>query len=143
MSSSTPNPDGLHPIVELNFKGVFLRNPFSYNHGINFTFNDHDFSRMTYGECVTFLERFMQESIKKLYYCEPGKPLISGITAIANDADYGGFIFQAYGTDGKICMYVDHDGQGIEDWFGSEIEEGDGDDSCIDGGEKLRTKLIT
>ncbi|CAH1450165.1 unnamed protein product [Lactuca virosa] len=32
-------------------------------------------------------------------------------------------------------MYVDHDGQGIEDWFGSEIEEEDGDDSCIDGGE--------
>lgn len=135
MSSSRPNPDGLHPIVELNFKGVFLRNPFSYNHGINFTFNDHDFSGMTYSECITFLERFMQESIKKLYYCEPGKPLIYGITAIANDEDYGGFIFHAYGTDGKICMYVDHDGQGIEDWFGSEIEEEDGDDSCIDGGE--------
>ncbi|CAH1435724.1 unnamed protein product [Lactuca virosa] len=133
MSTSTPNPDGLHPIVELNFKGVFLKNPFSYNHGINFTFNDHDFSGMTYGECITFLERFMQESIKKLYYCEPCKPLISGITAIANDEDYGGFIFQAYETDGKICTYVDHDGQGIEDWFGSEIEEEDGDDSCIDG----------
>nr|KAJ0189842.1 hypothetical protein LSAT_V11C800419960 [Lactuca sativa] len=135
MSSSTPNPDGLYPIVELNFKGVFLRNPFSYNHGINFTFNDHDFSGMTYGECITFLERFMQESIKKLYCCEPSKPLISGITAIANDEDYGGFIFHAYGTDDKICMYMDHDGQGIEDWFGSEIEEEDGDDSCIDGGE--------
>ncbi|CAI9279569.1 unnamed protein product [Lactuca saligna] len=96
MSSSTPNPNGLYPIVELNFKGVFLRNPFSYNHG---------------------------------------KPLISGITTIAKDEDCGGFIFHAYGTDGKICMYVDHDGQGIEDWFGSEIEEEDGDDSCIDGGE--------
>ncbi|CAH1431451.1 unnamed protein product [Lactuca virosa] len=106
MSSSTPNPDGLYPIVDLNFKGVFLRNPFSYNHGINFTFNDHDFSGMTYGECITFLERFMQESIKKLYYCEP---------------------------NGKICMYVDHDGQGIEDWFGSDVEEEDEDDSCIDG----------
>nr|KAJ0200676.1 hypothetical protein LSAT_V11C600320910 [Lactuca sativa] len=70
-----------------------------------------------------------------LYYCEPGKPLISGITAIANDEDYGSFIFQAYGTYGKICMYVDHDGQGIEDWFGSKIEEEDGDYSCIDGGE--------
>ncbi|CAH1415888.1 unnamed protein product [Lactuca virosa] len=135
MSSSRPNPDGLHPIVELNFKSVFLRNPFSYNHGINFTFNDHDFSGMTCGECITFLERFMQEIIKKLYYCEPGKPLISGITVIANDEDYGGFIFQAYRTDGKICMYVDHDGQRIEDWFGSEIDEEDGDDSCIDGGE--------
>ncbi|CAI9293701.1 unnamed protein product [Lactuca saligna] len=135
MSSLTPNPDGLHHIVDLNFKGVFLIYPFSYNHGINFTFNDHDFSGMTYGECITFLKRFMKESIKKLYYCELGKPLISGITAIANDEDYGGFIFQAYGTDGKICMYVDHDGQGIEDLFGSEIKEEDGDDPCIDGGE--------
>ncbi|CAH1412312.1 unnamed protein product [Lactuca virosa] len=95
MSRLRPNPDGLHPIVELNFKGVFLINPISYIHGINFTFNDPDFSGMTYGECITFLERFMQESIKKLYYCEPG----------------------------------------IEDWFGSEIEEEDGDDSCIDGGK--------
>ncbi|CAI9291989.1 unnamed protein product [Lactuca saligna] len=113
MSNSMPNPNGLYPIIDLNFKGVFLRNHFSYNHGINFTFNDHDFSGMTYDECITFLERFMQESIKKLYYCEPGKPLISGITAITNDEDYGGFIFQAYGTD----------------------EDEDGDDSCIKGGE--------
>ncbi|CAI9290558.1 unnamed protein product [Lactuca saligna] len=65
----------------------------------------------------------------------PGKPLISGITTIVNDEEYGDFIFHAYGTNGKICMYVDHDGQGIEDWFGSKIEEEDGDDCCIDGGE--------
>ncbi|CAI9275651.1 unnamed protein product [Lactuca saligna] len=135
MSSSAPKPDGLHPIVELNFKGVFLRNPFSYNHGINPIFNDHDFSGMTYGECITFFKRFMQESIKKLYYCKPGKPLMFGIISVAKDEDYGGFIFQAYGTDGKLYMYVDHDGQGIEDWFGSEIEKEDGDDSCFDGGE--------
>ncbi|CAH1451777.1 unnamed protein product [Lactuca virosa] len=77
----------------------------------------------------------MQGSIKKLYFCEPCKPLIYGITAIANDEDYGGFIFHAYGTDGKIYMYVDHNGQGIDDWFGSDVEEEDGDDSRIDGGE--------
>ncbi|CAH1423348.1 unnamed protein product [Lactuca virosa] len=75
----------------------------------------------------------MQESIKKLYYCEPGKPLISGITAIVNDEDYGGFIFHAYGTDGKICMYVDHDGKGMDDWFGFDVEEEDGNNVCIDG----------
>ncbi|CAI9298295.1 unnamed protein product [Lactuca saligna] len=32
-------------------------------------------------------------------------------------------------------MYVDHDGQVIEDWFGFEIEEEGGDDSYVDGGE--------
>nr|KAJ0215458.1 hypothetical protein LSAT_V11C300133140 [Lactuca sativa] len=90
---------------------------------------------MTYGECITFLGQFMQESIKKLYYSKPGKPLIYGIIVIANDEDYGGFIFQAYGKDGKICMYVDHDGQGIENLVGSQIEEDNGDDSSINGGE--------
>ncbi|CAI9267351.1 unnamed protein product [Lactuca saligna] len=43
MSTSMRNPDGLYPIVELNFKGVFLRDPFLYNHGIKLTFKDHDF----------------------------------------------------------------------------------------------------
>ncbi|CAH1446979.1 unnamed protein product [Lactuca virosa] len=94
------------------------------------------FSGMAYSECITFLEWVMQESINKLYYCEPGKPLLYGITAIRNDGDYASFIFDAYGADGLTSLYVDHDGQGIEEWFGSEIEEEeDGDDSCIDGGE--------
>ncbi|CAI9282509.1 unnamed protein product [Lactuca saligna] len=97
MSSSTPNPNGHCPVVELNFKGVFLRNPFSY----------------------------------KL-----GKPLLYGIAAIANDRDYASFIFDAYGSDGIIPIYVDRDGQRIEGWFGSEIEEEeDSDDSCIDSSE--------
>ncbi|CAI9259569.1 unnamed protein product [Lactuca saligna] len=133
MSTSMRNPNGLYPAVKLNFKGVFLQDPFSYNHGIKFTFKDHVFfPGMTYSECITFLERFMQESIKKLYYCELGNPLISGITVIRNDGDY-----DAFGVDGFISLYPDHDGQGIEDWFGFEIEieEEDGDDSCIDGGE--------
>ncbi|CAH1421544.1 unnamed protein product [Lactuca virosa] len=136
MSSSTPNPNGIYPVVELNFKGVFLRNPFSYEPGMKFTFDDHDFSGMTYYECITFLERFMQESIKKLYYYKPDKPLLSGIAAIVNDGGYASFIFDVYETDGIVSLYVDRDGQGIEDRFGSEIEEEeDGDDSCIDGGE--------
>ncbi|CAI9290734.1 unnamed protein product [Lactuca saligna] len=44
-------------------------------------------------------------------------------------------IFHAYGTNGKICMYVEHDGQGLDDWFGSDVEEEDGYDSCAYGGE--------
>ncbi|CAH1419145.1 unnamed protein product [Lactuca virosa] len=63
-------------------------------------------------------------------------PSLSGITAIRNDGDYASFIFYAYGANSLISLYVDHDGQGIEDWFGSEIEdEEDGDDSCINGGK--------
>ncbi|CAH1427134.1 unnamed protein product [Lactuca virosa] len=123
MSTSTPNPNGLYPVVELNFKDVFIQNPFSYKHGMKFTFNDNDFSGMTYSEFITFLEWFKQKSIKKLYYYEPGKPLLYGITAILNDGDYASFIFYGYVTDGIISLYVDHYGQGIEDWFGTEIEE--------------------
>ncbi|CAI9277376.1 unnamed protein product [Lactuca saligna] len=80
---------------------------------------------MTY-ECITFLKWFMQESIEKLYYHKSSKPLLSGITANANEEDYAYFIFDAYETDGIIFLYVDHDGQGIENWFGSDIEEEDG-----------------
>ncbi|CAI9277216.1 unnamed protein product [Lactuca saligna] len=91
---------------------------------------------MTYSECNNFLERYIQESIKKLYYCESSKPLLFGLSAIYNDEDYASFIFDPYGTNGIISLYVDHDCQGIEDLFFSEIEEEkDGDDSCIDGGE--------
>ncbi|CAH1428932.1 unnamed protein product [Lactuca virosa] len=96
MSTSRPNPNRLYHVVELNFKGVFLQNLFSYNHG---------------------------------------KPLLSGIIAIRNDGEYATFVFYAYGVDGLVSLYVDHDGKGIEDWFASQIEEEEGDDSYIDGGE--------
>ncbi|CAI9270157.1 unnamed protein product [Lactuca saligna] len=90
---------------------------------------------MTYSECITIVEHFRQESIKKLCYYEPDMPLLVGLTVIANEGDYVGFIFYAYGTHGIISLYVNHDSQGIEDWFGSDIEEEYSDDSCIDGGE--------
>ncbi|CAI9289619.1 unnamed protein product [Lactuca saligna] len=98
MSTSRPNLDEVYHAVELNFKGVFLRDPFSYNHG---------------------------------------KPLLFGITTIRNDGGHASYIFYAFGILDFISRYVDHDSQGIEDWFGSEIEEEDDDDvdSCFDGGE--------
>ncbi|CAH1430792.1 unnamed protein product [Lactuca virosa] len=112
MSTSMSNPTELYPLVELNFKCVFLRNPFPYNHGIKFTFTDHDFVRMTYSECITFPERFMQESIKKLFYYEPSNTLLYGITPITHDEYYDDFIFDDYRTDGIISLYVDHVGEG-------------------------------
>ncbi|CAI9265896.1 unnamed protein product [Lactuca saligna] len=59
MAQSEPN--GLFAMVELNYQGVFNRNPFSYTGGVKTIFNDVDFSSMTYSEFVTFCERFMHE----------------------------------------------------------------------------------
>ncbi|CAI9285633.1 unnamed protein product [Lactuca saligna] len=99
---------------------------------MKFTFTYHDFSGMAHSECITFLECFMQLDCKKLYYSEPGAPLLSVCMLISNEMEYAGFIFDAYGTNGQISIYVDHIGDGIDDMFGS--ERGDDDhDSCISG----------
>ncbi|CAH1419149.1 unnamed protein product [Lactuca virosa] len=76
----------------------------------------------------------MQLDCKKLYYCEPGAPLLSDLMLISNEMEYAGFIFDVYGTDGQISLYVDHIGDEIDDMFDS--EGGDDDhDSCISGGD--------
>ena len=59
---------------------------------------------MSYEEFVTFLEGFMHDRVKKLYYCEPYKNLVDGIRHIENDFDLGDFAFDAYDTDYKICV---------------------------------------
>ncbi|CAH1429397.1 unnamed protein product [Lactuca virosa] len=115
-------------MVELNYQGVFTRNPFSYTGGMRTTFNDVEFSSMTYSECVTFFERFMHEDCKKLYYYELGISQMEGLNPISDDVKYVAFISDAYGTDGVISFYVDHIGVGVDGWF-----DDDGRESCIDG----------
>lgn len=60
---------------------------------------------------------------------------MEGICPIANDVDYATFLFDAYGTDGKNYVYVDHVGAEIEEWFGDEVDEEDECDSYIMGGD--------
>ena len=81
------------------------------------SFNNVDFSSMTYSDCVTFLEHFMHEEIKKLYYYEVEKALCDGIRPILDDVDYVAFIYDAYGIDDIIFVYVDHDGDGLGGGF--------------------------
>ena len=53
---------------------------------------------------------------------------------ISNEMEYAGFIFDVYGTDGQISLFVDRIGDGIDDMY--ESEGGDDDhDSCISGGD--------
>jgi len=135
--ASLPNQDGLYPIVKLNYHGVFIRNPFSYINGVKATFTDHDFAGLTYAECVTWLETFIREDCKHLYYCEPDKSMVEGIRRIECDIDYTGFIFYAYGTDGSISLFVDHKGGGIENLFNGEDsdhdESGKEDSDIVEG----------
>ncbi|CAI9270212.1 unnamed protein product [Lactuca saligna] len=88
---------------------------------------------MTYYEFVTFCERFMHEECKKFYYCEPGNSLMEGINPISNDVEYVAFIFDAYGTDGVISVYVDHIGVGVDGWLDDEDNDDDEHEHCIDG----------
>ncbi|CAH1442081.1 unnamed protein product [Lactuca virosa] len=134
MAQSEPN--GVFAMVELNYQGVFNRNPFSYTGGVKTIFNDVDFSSMTYSEFVTFCERFMHEECKKFYYCEPGNSLIEGFNPISDDVEYAAFIFDAYGTDGVISVYMDHIGVGVDRWLDDEDNDDDEHESCIDGENK-------
>ncbi|CAI9299908.1 unnamed protein product [Lactuca saligna] len=131
MAQSEPNE--LFAMVELNYRGVFNRNPFSYTGGVKTIFNDVDFSSMTYSEFVTFCERFMHEECKKFYYCEPDMSFMEGLNPILDDVEYSAFIFDAYGTDGVISVYVDHIGVGVDGWNDDEDNDDDEHESCIDG----------
>ncbi|CAI9299761.1 unnamed protein product [Lactuca saligna] len=131
MTQSEPN--GLFAMVELNYQGVFNQNPFSYTGGVKTIFNDVDFSSLTYSEFVTFCERFMHEECKKFYYCEPDMSLMEGLNPILDDVEYSAFIFDAYGTDGVISVYVDHIGVGVDGWHDDEDNDDDEHESCIDG----------
>nr|KAJ0193793.1 hypothetical protein LSAT_V11C800402570 [Lactuca sativa] len=131
MAQSEPN--GLFAMVELNNQGVFNRNPFSYTGGVKTIFNDVDFSSMTYSEFVTFCERFMHEECKKFYYYEPDMSFMEGLNPISDDVEYSAFIFDAYGTDGVISVYVDHIGVGVDGWHDDEDNDDDEHGSCIDG----------
>ncbi|CAH1441947.1 unnamed protein product [Lactuca virosa] len=108
MAQSGPN--GLFAMAELNYQGVFTRNPFSYTGGVKTMFNDVDFSSMTFSECVTFFKCFMHEQCKKMYYCESGLSLMDGLNPISDDVEYVTFIFDAYGTDGIISIFINHVG---------------------------------
>ncbi|CAH1447772.1 unnamed protein product [Lactuca virosa] len=67
-----------------------------------------------------------------MYYCEPGLSLMDRLNLISDDVEFTTFIFDAYGTDGVISVYIDHVGVGVDEWF--DDEEGDDDhESCIDG----------
>ncbi|CAI9264611.1 unnamed protein product [Lactuca saligna] len=131
MAQSEPN--GLFAMVELNYQGVFNRNPFSYTSGVKTIFNDVEFSSMTYSEFVTFCERFMHEECKKFYYCEPDMSFMEGLNPISDDVEYSAFIFDAYGTNGVISVYVDHIGVGVDGWHDDEDNDDDEHESCIDG----------
>ncbi|CAI9265163.1 unnamed protein product [Lactuca saligna] len=87
---------------------------------------------MTYSEFVTFCERFMHEECKKFYYCEPDMSFMEGLNPISDDVEYSAFIFDAYGTDGVISVYVDHR-VGVDGWHDDEDNDDDEHESCIDG----------
>ncbi|CAI9284263.1 unnamed protein product [Lactuca saligna] len=126
-------PNGLCLMVELNYQGAFNRNPLSYTGGVKTMFTDVDFSSMTYYEFVIFYEPFMHKECKKFYYYEPGNSLMEGLNPISNDVEYAALIFDAYGTDGVISVYVDHIRVGVDGWLDDEDNDDDEHASCIDG----------
>ncbi|CAI9291388.1 unnamed protein product [Lactuca saligna] len=143
MAQSEPN--GLFAMVELNYQVVFNRNPFSYTGGVKTIFNDVDFSSMTYSEFVTFCERFMHEECKEFYYCEPDMSLMEGLNPISDDVEYSAFIFDAYGIDGVISVYVDHIGT-LNDPFLSKLCVDDDDANNIvdgDNGREVEVNIQT
>ncbi|CAH1429631.1 unnamed protein product [Lactuca virosa] len=52
---------------------------------------------------------------------------MDGLNPISDDVEFAAFIFDAYGTDGVISVYIDHVGVGVDGWFDDDHE------SSIDG----------
>ncbi|CAH1437918.1 unnamed protein product [Lactuca virosa] len=128
------NPDPIFLKMHLHYNGVFTRHPRRYTGGDTFMFTDHDFSRMDLHGCCEFLERFVGEPLEKLYYSARDQTMANGLTVIANEMDYQLFIDVAYQAPEKpIDMYLDHIGEGFEDWFD---EESDESGSVIQGDNK-------
>ncbi|CAI9274439.1 unnamed protein product [Lactuca saligna] len=55
---------------------------------------------------------------------------MEGLNPISDDVEYSAFIFDAYGTDGVISVYMDHIRVGVDGWLDDEDNE---HESCIDG----------
>nr|KAJ0209809.1 hypothetical protein LSAT_V11C400172910 [Lactuca sativa] len=58
---------------------------------------------------------------------------MEGLNPILDDVEYATFIFDAYGTDGVISIYVDHIGVGVDGWLDDKDSDDEEHESCIDG----------
>ncbi|CAH1435754.1 unnamed protein product [Lactuca virosa] len=58
---------------------------------------------------------------------------MDGLNPISDDVEYAAFIFDAYGKDDIIYVYIDHVGVRVNGWFDDDGEEDDDHESCIDG----------
>ncbi|CAH1431641.1 unnamed protein product [Lactuca virosa] len=71
-------------------------------------------------ECFAFLERAIREEFENLYYCIPNNPLSGWIHPIVDDLDYAQFIDTGY-EYGEISIYVDCNGNGLEEWWDDDM----------------------
>ncbi|CAH1445607.1 unnamed protein product [Lactuca virosa] len=128
------NPYPIFLKVHLHCNSVSTRHPHRYIGGDTFMFSDHDFSRMDLHGCCEFLERLVGEPFEKLYYSTCDQTMANGFTVIANEMDYQVFIDVSYqAPERPIDLYLDHIGEGFEDWFD---EESDESGSVIHGDDK-------
>ncbi|KAL4564041.1 hypothetical protein LXL04_028091 [Taraxacum kok-saghyz] len=106
---------GMYLKVDLNYNGLFVTNPRSYEGGEHYLFIDMDFVGLDYHGCMRFLERFTREPFEKLFYYLRNRPLAT---------DYAHFLDRTYEEPGTpISVYMDHSGDGLEAWFDSSSDE--------------------
>nr|KAJ0186763.1 hypothetical protein LSAT_V11C900457920 [Lactuca sativa] len=58
---------------------------------------------------------------------------MEGLNPISDDVEYATFIFDTYGKDGIISIYVYRIRVGVDGWFDDEDNDDDGRESYIDG----------
>lgn len=118
------DPEPVYLKVDVNFNGGFIRHPCSYAGGERHLFTDVDFAGMNFEGFVFFLQHFFGQDFEKVYYRHRGRPLSTGIRWLENDLDYAFFLDTAYEEpDELISVYLDHSGDGLEDWFDTSTEE--------------------
>ncbi|KAL4590516.1 hypothetical protein LXL04_003448 [Taraxacum kok-saghyz] len=96
---------------------------------------------LEYDEVLGFLLRFNGEDFEKVFYCLRNRPLSRGLRFIEDEVDYAHFIDTAYeNPDLPISIYLDHSGDGLDEWGESSSEENEtviqGEKEPVDLGER-------
>ncbi|GJU20343.1 hypothetical protein Tco_1153685 [Tanacetum coccineum] len=95
-------------VVDVNYGGVFLKNPLRYSLGVVKNIGHIDIQRMEFNDLIEFVEKITRSKCKGLYYCVPKKSLDDGLTVIKCDLDIYRLLDHAVSNGGHIGLYIDH-----------------------------------
>ncbi|GJZ37895.1 hypothetical protein Tco_0584086 [Tanacetum coccineum] len=116
MSSSSSN----IIMIDVNYNGIFSKNPLNYSLGAVQTIDQVDFGGMNFNDLVEFLEKLTRSKCSRLYYCVPRNTLSTGLRIIECDLDIYRFSEVGVANGRRISLYVDHCDENLTDFVGKD-----------------------